>query len=74
MAGMGSLDMIAKYLVIIGGINWGLVGAGKLAGGEGWDVVNMLLGGFAGGIVAKLVYVLVGLSALYMLYGIVGKK
>lgn len=74
MAGMASLDMVAKWLVLIGGINWGLVGVGNIAGGKNLNLVWMLLGGFAGGVVANLVYLLVGLSALYMLYAMFGKK
>jgi len=58
---MGMLGTVAMALVVIGGLNWGLVGLLNL------DLVAMLLG--AGSMLAKLVYVLVGLSALYSLYG-----
>jgi len=54
------LDWIALVLVIIGGLNWGLVGAG------GWDLVQIIFGSVAW--LARVVYILVGLSALYMLY------
>jgi len=55
-----ALDWIAIVLVIIGGLNWGLVGAG------GWDLVQIIFGSVAW--LARAVYILVGLSALYMLY------
>jgi len=54
------LDWIALVLVIIGGLNWGLVGAGE------WDLVQIIFGSVAW--LAKVVYILVGLAALYMLY------
>ena len=54
------LDWIALVLVIIGGLNWGLVGAG------GWDLVQIIFGSVAW--LARVIYILVGLSALYMLY------
>ncbi|MBW3004646.1 DUF378 domain-containing protein [Candidatus Woesearchaeota archaeon] len=60
MAKMGTLDWIAFVLLIIGGLNWGLVGIG------GWNVVDMIFGSIP--ILLKIVYILVGLSALYMLY------
>lgn len=54
------VDMLAKVLLIIGGLNWGLVGVANL------NVVEMIFGSIP--ILLTLVYVLVGLSALYMLY------
>jgi hypothetical protein len=53
------LDWIALILVIIGGLNWGLVGL------FGLDLVASI---FGAGMLAKIVYVLVGLSALWMIY------
>ncbi|MBI2144430.1 DUF378 domain-containing protein [Candidatus Woesearchaeota archaeon] len=73
MAGMGQLDTVSKWLVLVGGLNWGLVGVGGFAGSD-LNVVKLVLGSIAGGAIEKVVYVLVGLSALYMLYGMFGKK
>lgn len=56
--------MVVYWLVIIGGLNWGLVGIGAFAGSN-WNVVNLLLGSWPQ--VEWLVYVLVGLSAVWML-------
>lgn len=53
-----TLDLIALILVIIGGLNWGLVAFG-------FNLVETLLGA---GTIAKVIYGLVGLSALYMIY------
>ena len=57
---MKSLHMIAFILLIVGGLNWGLSALG-------YNVVNMLLGSWP--MVEKLVYILVGLSAVYELLG-----
>jgi len=66
MAKMSVIDWIATILVIIGGLNWGLVGIG------GWDLVSIILGSIP--ILAQIVYILVGLSALYMIYLVSKKK
>ncbi len=56
---------IACVLVVIGGINWGLVGLGMLMGKMGgWNIVNMLLGSMP--TLEGIVYVLVGISAVMM--------
>jgi len=56
--------MVSFGLLIVGGLNWGLVGLGQLLGGSGWNVVNMILGGIP--VLEQLVYLLVGLSAVYL--------
>jgi len=50
------LDMIAMILVLIGGLNWGLVGA------FGFNLVDAI---FGSGIVTQIIYILVGISAIY---------
>lgn len=55
---MKYLGLIATLLVVVGGINWGLVGLLKL------NLVESLLG--AGTPLTMAVYALVGLSALYV--------
>jgi uncharacterized protein len=56
---MKSLHMLAFILLILGGLNWGLSALG-------YNVVDMLLGSWP--TVEKVVYLLVGLSALVMLF------
>ncbi len=51
-------EMIAMILVIIGGLNWGLVGVMDI------DLVAKILG--AGSLLSSIVYILVGLSAIYV--------
>lgn len=57
---MKVIHMIAFVLVIIGGLNWLLVGVTP----SGWDV-GQLFGGM-GAVVSRIIYVLVGLSAIYL--------
>ena len=52
------LDRIALTLLIIGGINWGSVGIFQ------FDLVAWLCGGQTG-IISRIIYTLVGLSALW---------
>ncbi len=52
--------VIAKVLVVIGGLNWGL-----MAINMDWNVVNLLLGNWP--TVERLVYGLVGLAAIWVL-------
>ncbi len=52
---MKGLHVVTFILLVVGGLNWGLVGLG----GESWNVVALLGDG-----VARLVYVLVGLAAV----------
>lgn len=60
------LHGVAYVLVIIGALNWGLVGAGYFAGAD-WNVVGMLLGSWP--VVENAVYLLVGVAALAGLFG-----
>lgn len=62
---MKALHMIAWWLLIIGGLNWGLVGIGGFAGAN-WNVVNLILGSAPS--VEWIVYILVGLSALWLAF------
>jgi len=62
---------LAWVLVIIGALNWGLVGAGMLMNSD-WNVVNMLLGSWP--TVEAIVYILVGVCALVKIFGCPCKK
>lgn len=58
---MKTLDVIAGVLLVIGGLNWGLVGFAH------FDLVATVFGMRFGetSTLSSVVYVLVGLSALY---------
>ncbi len=62
---MKILHMIAFVLLAVGGLNWGLVGLGGFLGGS-WNLVQMILGSMP--VLENLVYVLVGLSAVYIAF------
>ncbi len=64
-------SMIAKILVSIGGLNWGLVGVGMFMKSD-WNVVHMVLG-FSPAFEA-VVYILVGVAALVGIFGCRCKK
>lgn len=61
MKKMSTVGWVAFVLVIVGGLNWGLVGFFE------YDLVAKLFGGMDATF-ARVIYSLVGLSALYMLY------
>ncbi len=63
---MKSIYMIAMILVIVGGLNWGLVGFFN------FDLVAAIFGVMS--FLARTVYVLVGLSALYLAFTAWSKK
>ena len=58
---MKNLDILARALVIVGGLNWGLVAIAE------FDLVATLVGlGFGEtNAASRVVYALVGLAALY---------
>ncbi len=56
---MKILDYAALALVIIGAINWGLIGF------FGFDLVRVLFGDMS--LLSRIVYALVGVSGLYAL-------
>jgi len=56
---MKSLNLITLVLVIVGGLNWGLVGFFN------FDLVAAIFG--EASVLARAVYALVGLSALWQL-------
>jgi uncharacterized membrane protein YuzA (DUF378 family) len=61
---MKIMHMVTWILVIVGGLNWLLVGLGGFMGSD-WNVVHLIFGSVP--MLEWLVYVLVGLSAVYEL-------
>ncbi len=56
---MKAVNTVALLLVIIGGLNWGLVGLFE------YNLVDSLFG--EGAALSRVIYALVGLAALYQL-------
>lgn len=55
---MNILNKLFLSLLIVGGLNWGLIGLFQ------YDLVASLFGGMAS-LVSRIVYTLVGISAIY---------
>lgn len=60
MQKLNTLGLIALVLVIIGGLNWGLVGFFN------FNLVAALFGSST--MISKIIYDIVGLSALYLVF------
>lgn len=56
---MKTLDVISAALVLIGALNWGLVGVFN------FNVVDALFG--TASVISRIVYALVGIAAIYWL-------
>ena len=56
---MKSIDVLAGILVIVGALNWGLVGAAQF---------NLVAALFGQTILASIVYIVVGLAAAYQIW------
>jgi hypothetical protein len=54
------IDWIAIVLLVIGGINWGLVGF------FGFDLVAAIFGTMT--VLSRIIYALVGIAAVYFIY------
>lgn len=63
---MSTVDWAAWLLVVVGAINWGLVGVANM------NLVESFLGVWP--MLVKLTYALVGLSGLYILWMAFNKK
>lgn len=67
---MKALDTIAAALLIVGGLNWGLVAIAE------WDLVASITGDDFGQTnpVSRVIYGLVGVAAVYGLVRVVGRR
>lgn len=55
--------MLVFILIIVGALNWGLVGLGWLVSGANWNVVNLLVGKWQKA--EAIIYLIIGLAGLY---------
>ena len=62
MRSITGLDWTALILVIIGGLNWGLI-----ALDPAYDVVALVFGGVTG-VLASIIYAVIGLAAIYLIF------
>lgn len=66
-----TVSLIGKILLIVGGINWGLVGVGILIKSD-LNVIHMLLNSVP--VIEGIIYVLVGIAAVVNIFGCKCKK
>ena len=62
---MKIIDTIALILIIIGAINWGLIGIFN------FNLVETIFGGFS--VISRIIYILVGISGLWSIKTVVEK-
>jgi len=65
MKKMSQVDWVAWVFVVVGAINWGLLGVSRV------NLVESLVGT---GALAQVVYILIGLSGVYVLWMALSKK
>jgi len=63
----GTIDKLALLLVIIGVLNWGLIGLFQ------YDLVGALFGG-QGALISRIIFALVGASGLYFITLLIGNR
>lgn len=63
---MKSLNMIALVLLVVGGLNWGLVGLFS------FDLVAAIFG--TASLISNIIYILVGISAVYVAVAVLPKE
>lgn len=63
---MDSLRMVSKWLVLVGAVNWGLVGLLSL------NLVDLIFGSWPG--LVSIVYILVGAAGVWGVYAKLTKK
>jgi uncharacterized membrane protein YuzA (DUF378 family) len=69
--GMCGCSKVAKILLIIGALNWGLIGVGYFFNAN-WNVVNLVFGNWMW--LEAVIYILVGLAGVSKLFGCRCKK
>jgi uncharacterized protein len=67
---MRKLDLLAGALLIVGGLNWGLVAIAE------FDLVAWIFGEDFGGtnVASRIVYGLVGLAGIYAIAAVAGRQ
>jgi len=58
--------VIAWWLVILGAVNWLLVGLGSLLGNANWNLVELVFGSWSP--LDSFVYVLIGAAGVWLLW------
>lgn len=64
---MSTIDWAAWVLVVVGALNWGLIGVADI------NLLTSVLGAGAAGF-TQVLYILVGLAGLYQLWFVIDKR
>ena len=67
-----TLNNVAKWLLVIGGLNWGLVGISKFTDNMNLNVVSLVFGKYE--TLEAIVYLLVGAAAVFSLFKMINKN
>ncbi|MFA7253367.1 MAG: DUF378 domain-containing protein [Patescibacteria group bacterium] len=65
MRRLNTLDWIAAILLVIGGLNWGLIGLFD------FNLVSVIFGELS--LISRIIYILVGISAIYFIVSLISK-
>lgn len=69
------MNKIAWGLLVIGGLNWGLVGLGNLLNKGDWDVVEIVFSDVIGlPVLSDIIYLIVGIAAIVSLIKCLNKR
>jgi len=63
---MKYVPTVAMLLIILGALNWGLIGIGTYMGGQNWNLVEALFKTWPE--IINLVYVIIGVSGAWALF------
>jgi len=67
-----AIHITAVVLIIIGAINWGLIGLGDLtSSGRNWNIINVVLGNIP--TLESVIYILIGVAGILKLIHIFKK-
>lgn len=61
------LSTVGFWLLVVGAVNWGLVGLGSFFNGD-WNVVHMIFGSWASWL-ESAIYVVVGIAGVMLAFG-----
>jgi uncharacterized membrane protein YuzA (DUF378 family) len=64
---MSTIDWAAWVLVVVGALNWGLIGVADI------NLLTSVMGSAASGF-TQVLYILVGLAGLYQLWYVIDKR
>ena len=62
-----SSSWLAHILIIIGGLDLGLIGLGGLFGSNNWNVINFIFKSMP--VVENILYLLIGLAVVWAIFG-----